>query len=471
MAFFRNHRMMQRKRYNLAKIMAAALFVFSTAALGQGQKRVPCPSLQHNVQKGINNTAPEEKRAPSPPRGETSEVPKIGLKAALERALARNPSMVSAKLDIQRAEALLRMTLAGSLPVLSANAGYIRRSEQDPAKERTPGEANTFSANLSLSLPLVHPQRWLQYRRGKKAVAIARAEELAARRLLAVAVAKAYLTLLAQHRVIEINQRALDTARAHLAFAQKRYAGGAGTKVEETRAAQEAARVEAQLELALGGLTREQEALGVLLGADGPQDIAAPAVLDRPPPLETALAQAATRRSDLRLQSARLGAAKDLLRDSWTDFVPYLTALFQPFYQNPPSAMQPQTGWQLQLMLTFPLYDGGMRYGQQRERRMQVATAQATLEGLIRQSRSEVRAAYASMLQAQKAARAAGQAALLGQEAFALAQQAYEAGATTNLELIDAARQARDAQTAAVIAEDNAQQARLELLVASGHFP
>jgi outer membrane protein TolC len=48
---------------------------------------------------------------------------------------------------------------------------------------------------------------------------------------------------------------------------------------------------------------------------------------------------------------------------------------------------------------------------------------------------------------------------------------AYHAGATTNIEVIDAERRARDADSAVIIAEDNVRQARLDLLVAAGQFP
>jgi outer membrane protein TolC len=48
---------------------------------------------------------------------------------------------------------------------------------------------------------------------------------------------------------------------------------------------------------------------------------------------------------------------------------------------------------------------------------------------------------------------------------------AFEVGATTNLEVIDAQRQARDADAAAALAQDAVQRARLSLLVALGQFP
>ena len=48
---------------------------------------------------------------------------------------------------------------------------------------------------------------------------------------------------------------------------------------------------------------------------------------------------------------------------------------------------------------------------------------------------------------------------------------AFEVGATTNIEVIDAQRSARDAETLAVMQEDAMRRAKLELLVAIGRFP
>jgi outer membrane protein TolC len=61
--------------------------------------------------------------------------------------------------------------------------------------------------------------------------------------------------------------------------------------------------------------------------------------------------------------------------------------------------------------------------------------------------------------------------ARLAEDAMHLADIAYRAGASTNLELIDAQRRARDAETLANIAEDNQRQAYIDLLAASGRFP
>ncbi|MFZ5440233.1 MAG: TolC family protein [Myxococcota bacterium] len=75
------------------------------------------------------------------------------------------------------------------------------------------------------------------------------------------------------------------------------------------------------------------------------------------------------------------------------------------------------------------------------------------------------------MTHADAALESARAAASQAREALELANVAWKAGATTNLEVIDAERRARDAQVSQALAEDAARQARLDLLAAGGRFP
>ena len=208
----------------------------------------------------------------------------------------------------------------------------------------------------------------------------------------------------------------------------------------------------------------------MIVAAEGPIDALEPPNLEERGSVTDALA-AAERRPDVRAAQSRRDAAHRVTRDSYTDYLPLLNAIFQPFYQDPPSLTVPKTGWQGQLVLSLPLFDGGLRYGQRRERSAIEQQARAQLEGTLRQARSEVRVAFGAVREADRSLASAKEAAALAKEALGLATTAYRAGAATNLELIDAERHARDADTQAALAEDTARQARLELLVASGHFP
>jgi outer membrane protein TolC len=63
------------------------------------------------------------------------------------------------------------------------------------------------------------------------------------------------------------------------------------------------------------------------------------------------------------------------------------------------------------------------------------------------------------------------QAAESAAEALRITEIAYKAGATTNLEVVQAQQTARTAEIVSAQAEDRLRQARLDLLVALGRFP
>ncbi|HUJ28483.1 MAG TPA: TolC family protein, partial [Myxococcales bacterium] len=90
---------------------------------------------------------------------------------------------------------------------------------------------------------------------------------------------------------------------------------------------------------------------------------------------------------------------------------------------------------------------------------------------LLLQARSDVRTAFEEVRRADEGLISARQAAKLAREALEMTTLAYREGATNDLEVVDAERRARDADTAALSAEDASRQARIDLLAASGRFP
>ena len=265
-----------------------------------------------------------------------------------------------------------------------------------------------------------------------------------------------------------IPKGALATDRAHSDYTHTRFVGGVGNRVDDVRAAQQVSSDEAQLAASYSGLTRAREALSILLGSEQPvdttDDIALPSARVDP---EAAIAQ----RQDVAAAKARMNLAEKVKRESWADYTPTLSAQFIPFYQNPSSFTTPETGWQALLVLSLPLVEGGLRRGQAHERAALVAEARTQYQALLRQTRSDIRVAVEEIRRAEQAMKSATRAAELAREALSLATLAYRAGATTNIEVIDAERRARDADTAVVIAEDNVRQARLDLLAGAGQFP
>lgn len=417
---------------------------------------------------------------------------KISLTEAVRRALARNPTAMVAAEEVRRSQALLGQARAGSLPSLVLNGSLVRldgdRVLSSPTLTSVTVDRNSFvgtpvyganasriiagatqeAANLTLNVPLVAPRGWANWSEASMNVATSVANGEDVRRTLATSVARAYLAIISFKRQVDTTLRAVANDRSHYDYTHTRFAGGVGTRVDEVRAAQQLASDESTLSTLYTSLARAREALSVLVADDQPVDTYDDLVL---PTADATADMAIGRRQDVLAARQRTSAAEKIRRESWTDFMPSLNGQFQPFFQYPPSLTTPETGWQAMLLLSFPLIEGGLRHGQLRERDALLAQARAQYDGLLRQTRSDLRVAVEEVRRADEAMRSSNTAAELAHQALDLANLAYHAGATTNIEVIDAERRARDADTAVVVAEDNVRQARLDLLVAAGQFP
>jgi outer membrane protein TolC len=418
---------------------------------------------------------PADEQVPAGPR-------LIPLADAVREALSRNPGSMVASEEIRRAEALVEQARAPAFPTLSGNALYTRLDHDRVASSVVDTVAGPvtlpptvyapkgqLSANVTLGLPLIEAKSWAQWSHAGDNVDVARASATDIRRQVAVAVARAYLTIVAQKRVIEAATRARDSDRAHFEFADQRFVGGVGNRIDAVRAQQLLQSDEALLQGDYSNLAKDREALGVLVGSGGPLDAEEPYLEARVDPRQAMTD--AEHRTDVVVADRELKATRHAVRDAWTDYMPSLVALFEPFYWDPATITEPTTGWEAQLILTVPFYDGGLRYGQEKERTSLRDEAETRLDGTLRQARSDVRTAFEEVRRAVLALASSQQASDLARTALDLAESAYRAGASTNIEVIDAERTARDAQTDVAVAEDGVRQARLDLLAATGTFP
>ena len=105
------------------------------------------------------------------------------------------------------------------------------------------------------------------------------------------------------------------------------------------------------------------------------------------------------------------------------------------------------------------------------EREAALQESQVTLSAARRDATSEVRAAYESMRRSERVLESTRAAAEQAQQVLEITNISFRAGATTNIEVIDAQRRARDADTAVAVVEDDVRRARLDLLNALGRFP
>jgi outer membrane protein TolC len=306
---------------------------------------------------------------PTEARSVSVEVPmaRLGFDEVVERALAYNSTALLARSETRRLIAVMEQARASSLPTLTMAATYNRldgdRVLGTGDTQRLVAGANQVSGNVTVQVPLLAPARWAQWLHADDNVKVAEISAQDARQKVAVAAARGYLLVLMQRRQVEVASRSRDLAAEHFAHAQRRAAGGVGTLLDEVRARADWQVTEGQLQNVRAVLHRAQELLGALIGHDGPIDVLGEPLLDNTPVLDEALGDALWRRTDLRLLQARAWASSRLIRHSFVDFLPTVSGSFAPFFQDPPSIVQPLLGWQARLDLSLSLFDGGLRYG------------------------------------------------------------------------------------------------------------
>jgi outer membrane protein TolC len=403
----------------------------------------------------------------------------IGFRDAVAQAIEKNPTALIAAADIRRVGGLMEQVRASSLPTLGVNATYTRlNKDRTFAAQGSDGGtenvvvASKDSINITgnLAIPILAPAAWADWARAADRLESSKLSQRDVQRTVGITAAKTYLTVFAQKRQVDVNRQARDNSLAHMQYADARLRGGIGNRVDWARAGQDLEQNEAILQTSFANLYRAQEALGILLGEDEPVDVEDVPAIPGMPTLDQALEESQGR-TDIILLRQEERAADRSLNMSWTEYLPNITVVGSPFYQEPSSLTTPKTGWQIQALLTWYLYDGGARYGRTHEREALLSQSRINLDATLRQANSDVRASLDNVERTAAAVERQRNSARLAEDAMRLADIAYRAGASTNLELIDAQRRARDAESLAVIAEDNQRQAAIDLLSASGRFP
>ncbi len=408
---------------------------------------------------------------------------KLSFDDAIRRAIEKNPSSAIAAAGILRAQALLTEARASARPQINGTVTTttLARTVEFDGTAVTP--RNSVLATLDVRTPLYAPAVWARRAQAQDAAHVAELRAADTRRQTALATADAYLTIIARRRVVDANQRARDTAGAHFDLAHELEQRGSGSRLNELRAQQEVSTDDNLVESARLALYQAQEALGVLLVADGPVDAADEPVFDLSNVLGVDLSGGASTapfqlpadvlqsRTDIRLFTAEQQAAERVLRDSSKDYYPSLEGIFQPQSTYPAQLFAPTDTAQLLIQLSVPIFDSGQRKGARAERQAALNVSKANVAAAITQASSEVRTGRENVLSAQRGLASAQAAADQAQQVVNIVNISFRAGASTNIEVIDAERSARDADTAVAVAEDTLRRARLNLLTALGRFP
>ncbi len=399
--------------------------------------------------------------------------PSLGFDEAVERALMYHPTKRVAEANVERARATVDAVRAHLMPTARAGVSQLGLQAITIAGERVKEHLLSHAGTVALDVPIIAPRAWTHRIEAKEELEVAEMLESTDMRQVAINAGHAWTLAVEAEHVFAAREVALSNAEEHLRFATGRTQGGLGTTLDVVRAQREVVAVRALLESARSNVIAARELLGVFLGHDGPiaPNEEAPGMLQRTS--SRVDEERVYHRPDVKHAELSRVAAHTEVKRSFTDWLPELRVHGEAFMQDEPIPTLPLTGvgYLVQTTLSMPLWDGGVRRSQRNTRKAKLAAAEARLENLDRTARAEVRAAAAKRNHALAAHADSVESARLAHEAVDITRRRYADGLGTDLDVIDALREARDADIAEAIAEHQVHIATLELLAAEGEFP
>lgn len=370
--------------------------------------------------------------------------------------------------ELERAEAATRIAWGAVLP--TANGSVTLSHAPSTVAGTLTSRGDTLSAGVSITAPLVNL-------RANHAIGTARVnEEIAAlsisdvRRRVAVALARQVLAIASAEKLANLNRVNVNAAIERLDLTRRRLAAGVGDARDLVRAQQDLASSRAQLPAADESLSQAREALAVLLGQSGGLGVGADPTALEQEMLGFCGGAGAPSRPELEIAKRQVIIAERNVDDILLKFAPTLTA--QANFNVAGAAFNGpyNTGWSVSAVLSIPLYDGGVRYAERRDRIAVVDEARArAMQSEVTVS-VEIAQARRSIAVAESAQVSAREARDLAREADRLAHVAYANGAagTTNFDLIDAGRQLRTAEETLLLRELDLAKARVSLPFVEG---
>ena len=404
--------------------------------------------------------------------------------AEVERVVeVNNPSLKAVASQVQQAKSSLRAALSAWYPTLNLNANGLpqylsgeqqtfdpRRSEivnpvtglQQPEGRLT--NSSVWSANFSAQLNwnLIDPRRVPQIAAARDRYERSRDAYLISLRELRLQAATSFFQLQREDEQVRIGQQSVRASLVSLRDARARYQAGVATKLEVLEAETQLARDQQLLTDALGGQVNARRSLAALM--DLPQDItptsATPArVLGLwEPSLQESIIAAYTFREELDQFLLDISINNSIANAALADVQPVLrifnnfaTQRFQGETNVQPPVSSEVYGWSLDnavgLSATWNIFDGGRARAEYRRNKQAAEESQYNFASQRDSIRREVEQSFYDLRDAQQNIRTATREVLSSTESLRLARLRFQAGVTTQREVVD---NQRDLTTAEV---------------------
>jgi outer membrane protein len=385
--------------------------------------------------------------------------PPSTLAELVRSAIATHEDVARADSQIRRAQADVKLVSSALYPRVDLNGMWTRYDEAQGI-EFAPGEVfeirplTDWNWSADLKQTLFYGLRdWRARNVALLQRDIAHLERTTTINDLTLEVASAFYSTVAAEQAVEVAEVALEAIDGQLKVAQRRYEVGEVAIADVARWRSEVAAAKQRLVVTTGAARLERNRLARLVGVPELGELVALGPIPIPPGDDGALmAEALDQRLEiatLRHQKESAGLVIKIRKGGW---LPELEAQAQYFQQK---AIFPSEDWtSISLMLKVPVYDGGLTRSQVAKAREDLREVELLEQEVVRFIRDQVDSAAINFRAATAALQAAEERSKAAREAFRQVEAAYRVGEASSIDLLDATREATDAENTQIISRN-----------------
>lgn len=400
----------------------------------------------------------------------------LSLKEAYRAALESHPSIAILQARVRQAEAARYRAWSALKPTAAFQGTFTHYDKEiafdfPGAGKVTLQKQNQFGWNVVAKLPLFVGPAYPGIGIAGKQVKVAKLRRIRSERDFLLQVARAYYSVVTQKEVVKALENKVAVDSKHLTAARAKFEVGQSPRANMLRADLVHTQSQQQLLTARNGLRAARRQLAILIGRPGSVEVKRPAT---PPDLAGGAAggldAVLKARHDYRATEVSRSLAQQSKNAVWWGFLPSLDATWLYRWTESEDFVGDRGSWNLMFTVNVPIYDGGTRYANLRESDARIREASQQQRALAQQIeadivrlRTEVQSANSGVISARKAAE-------LARTTASDIEASFEAGAATQLDVLDANQRKLDAEIALTRSLFQRDLARLALAHALGRF-
>ncbi|MBE9528308.1 MAG: TolC family protein [Proteobacteria bacterium] len=402
----------------------------------------------------------------------TAKAQTVSIDEACRRAASGHEDVRIARQGVVSARSAVSKATSRMLPSLTAEGSFTRYSEQQSAGDTLLQPDDSASVSVRISQTLFSGGSKLSARRGAKlGVERSRRQLDGTREAVLLSTTRAYYNALKATRDLELKAAAVKRAGERKRVASARFSVGEVVKSAVLRAEAEVAGAEAEFIKAKSTMKDTNNRLKRIIGVTGELELVEPEIGSAVNEgVDELIKLALKRRLDYKESLLYRGIASEGVKEVRGTFLPTLKleGVYNWYDKDPKTTFFQEESLSASLVLSYPLFEGGLRRAEMKEARSKVRVAELEVIAATHDIELEVREAYNRMESAVAVIEAYRRQLSFAEEDYKMVFEQFKFGLATTVDVIDSDTELLGAERSLMNSTYDMQMAILELKYAVG---